>query len=71
MKIWLVVKYYLMNISLKIRASVEEIWQKYVAQAFLPPPEPSAQDPPLDKVNRAQVWGGGRALDEVQPKAQV
>ena len=36
MKIWLVVKYYLMNI--KIRASIEEIWPKYVAQAFLPPP---------------------------------
>ena len=45
MKIWLVVKYYLMNISfIKIRASIEEIWPKYVAQAFLPPPESSAQN---------------------------
>ena len=31
-----------------IQASIEEIWPKYVAQAFLPPPpESSAQDPPL------------------------
>ena len=29
-----------------IRLEMTEIWQKYVAQAFLPPPESSAQDPP-------------------------
>ena len=29
-----------------IRLEMTEIWPKYVAQAFLPFPESSAQDPP-------------------------
>ena len=34
---------------IKIRASIEEIWPKYVAQAFLSPPESSPQETPLDR----------------------
>ena len=55
MKIWLVIKYYLMNISFKLHRDPSfrggDMAKICSAGIFAPPPEPSAQDPPLDRVN--------------------
>ena len=48
MKIWLVVEYYLMNISFNFHKDLSFRWED------MPPPQSSAQDPP--SLDRVKIW---------------